>query len=337
MRFQTTIHSLAATLRTHPTDRPACYIAGPMRGKPNFNFAAFAEATGMLCEDFQVQSPHLNDLERGLTPHPEGDPEAALPLREYMKVDLPQVLRSAVVFVLPGWEDSKGASLEAHVAKECDIPVYYLHENGNCTLVGAGPSLDWELLGDEVHYMTQQQFREAQRAKIRTWPKVWSTASVVDPKQDREVWMYENWQPVASEEKQDPPTISFEDDSLVTWGGENYDDDLGSQHVPRPDRHPNSARFHELLEQMGDLHDRKQADYGKGDDPFANVRGSEDFGVDPWIGAMVRLNDKIRRLQSLIANGALKNESAYDSFRDIAVYAIIALVLFEEQYGREGA
>ena len=103
------------------------------------------------------------------------------------------------------------------------------------------------------------------------------------------------------------------------------------------ERHPNSARFHEILGGLGTLHDQKQADYGKGDDPFANVRGSQDFGVDPWIGALVRLNDKIKRLQSFITNGSLKNESVEDSLRDIAVYSIIALVLYEEMYGRAAA
>jgi hypothetical protein len=98
-----------------------------------------------------------------------------------------------------------------------------------------------------------------------------------------------------------------------------------------PDRHPNSARFHEILQEAGELHDRKQADYGRGDDPFANVRASGEWGVSPWVGAMIRLNDKVRRLQSLVANGKLENESAEDSLRDIAVYAIIALVLFEQE------
>lgn len=96
-------------------------------------------------------------------------------------------------------------------------------------------------------------------------------------------------------------------------------------------RHPNSARFHELLSELGDLHDRKQADYGRDDDPFANVRASEEWGVPAWVGAMVRASDKVRRLQALIQNGKLENESAEDSLRDLAVYSIIALVLFEQQ------
>lgn len=100
-----------------------------------------------------------------------------------------------------------------------------------------------------------------------------------------------------------------------------------------PTRHPNSARFHEILTELGELHDRKQKDYGRGDDPFANVRASSEWGVPGWVGALIRGTDKLRRLQSLIANGKLENESAEDSLRDLAVYSIIALVLFEQERG----
>ena len=96
-------------------------------------------------------------------------------------------------------------------------------------------------------------------------------------------------------------------------------------------KHPNSARFHELVQEIAALHDRKQEDYGRGEDPFVNVRGSADWGVAPWIGALLRLNDKVVRLQSFARKGKLANESAEDSMKDIAVYALIALVLYEEQ------
>lgn len=96
-------------------------------------------------------------------------------------------------------------------------------------------------------------------------------------------------------------------------------------------RHPSSERLHELLKSLGDLHDRKQADYGTASDPFANVRASQEFGIPPWVGALVRLNDKIVRLKQFARRGSLKNESAVDSMMDIAVYALIALVLYEEE------
>lgn len=95
-------------------------------------------------------------------------------------------------------------------------------------------------------------------------------------------------------------------------------------------RHAGSARFHEILAELGALHDRKQADYGTDSDPFANVRSSTEWGIPAWLGAMVRANDKVRRLQSLARKGYLANESAVDSLNDLAVYAIIARVLLEE-------
>jgi hypothetical protein len=99
------------------------------------------------------------------------------------------------------------------------------------------------------------------------------------------------------------------------------------------ERHPSSERFHEILKELGDLHDKKSLDYGRAHDPFANVRASEDFGVPPWIGALIRLNDKVKRLQAFAIKGSLANESVDDSLRDIAVYAAIALVLYEQESG----
>lgn len=96
-------------------------------------------------------------------------------------------------------------------------------------------------------------------------------------------------------------------------------------------RHPNSARFHELLREVGDLHDRKQADYGRGDDPFANVRASSDWGMPAWVGAMIRATDKVRRLQTFARKGELANEAVEDAFMDLACYALIARVLYEDE------
>jgi hypothetical protein len=89
-------------------------------------------------------------------------------------------------------------------------------------------------------------------------------------------------------------------------------------------------RFHEILELLGELHDKKQKDYGRNDDPFANVRGSVEWGIPPWVGALVRATDKIKRLQKEARDGVLSNESAEDSFMDLAVYAIIGLILYRE-------
>lgn len=93
------------------------------------------------------------------------------------------------------------------------------------------------------------------------------------------------------------------------------------------------ARFHALLAEIGELHDRKQSDYGVDGDPFANVRASEDFGVAGWVGCAIRMNDKMRRVMTASKKGsdALLNESLRDSFLDLAVYGLIAIVLLDEQ------
>jgi len=101
--------------------------------------------------------------------------------------------------------------------------------------------------------------------------------------------------------------------------------------IPAPTpQHRNSERFHAILRELGELHDKKQQDYGREGDPFANVRGSSEWGVPDWVGAMVRASDKVRRLQTFARRGTLANEGVKDAFMDLAVYSVIALVLFEE-------
>lgn len=94
-----------------------------------------------------------------------------------------------------------------------------------------------------------------------------------------------------------------------------------------------SDRFYAILDEIRAMHDQKQADYGRGpDDPFANVRASEDFGIPGWVGCMTRANDKMRRIQKAAQGGTLKNESVEDSLLDLAVYTIIGLILFRESH-----
>lgn len=108
-------------------------------------------------------------------------------------------------------------------------------------------------------------------------------------------------------------------------------DELHLVNEPQFKRHKLSTLFHEVLRQLGTLHDRKQADYGTSDNPFANICASEEFGVAPWVGSIMRGNDKMARIKAFIRNGNLKNESLEDSFQDLAVYSIIAYVLYKHR------
>ena len=97
------------------------------------------------------------------------------------------------------------------------------------------------------------------------------------------------------------------------------------------ERHPSSQRFHDILYKLGRLHDKKQKDYGTDEDPFNNIRASAEWGISAWVGAMLRATDKVRRLQKFADAGELANESVIDAFSDLAVYAVIARVMYEEE------
>jgi hypothetical protein len=98
------------------------YIAGPMRGIPEFNFPAFrAAAERLRAQGHEVWSPAENDA-RVDGFDGTGEPKT-LEYRHYMRRDLPAVLEADAVAVLDGWERSKGARMEVHVARECGIPV----------------------------------------------------------------------------------------------------------------------------------------------------------------------------------------------------------------------
>lgn len=98
------------------------YLAGPMTGVPLFNFPLFDECAARLrAKGFEVVNPAEED--RRLDGF---DPVAdhAKPFVHYMRRDLPLVMACDGVAVLPGWQRSKGARLEVHVALECGLALY---------------------------------------------------------------------------------------------------------------------------------------------------------------------------------------------------------------------
>ena len=107
------------------------YIAGPMTGIKDFNFPAFFEAEKQLNKlGHEVYNPAHNDgptielalLEAGTPENPNH------PWTYYMRRDLPLVMKSDIICVLPGWQKSKGASLEVQVAQALDIPLMILKD-----------------------------------------------------------------------------------------------------------------------------------------------------------------------------------------------------------------
>ena len=116
----------------------------------------------------------------------------------------------------------------------------------------------------------------------------------------------------------------------------SYGDSLLTQTNAKPmQKKSGLTEFEKVIQEIQELHNKKQSDYGRPEqgDPFANVRASEDFGIDGWLGAVIRANDKVRRIQKYARGGTMVNESVEDSLMDAAVYFMIALCLFREQNG----
>jgi len=80
------------------------------------------------------------------------------------------------------------------------------------------------------------------------------------------------------------------------------------------------ATFESVLDEMKELHAKKDKDYGS-----AFHKSFEEFGVTSGV---VRLNDKMERVKSLVKNGKaeIKDESLLDSLKDAACYAVMLYV-----------
>jgi hypothetical protein len=90
----------------------------------------------------------------------------------------------------------------------------------------------------------------------------------------------------------------------------------------------------DLTNEARDLMTRKNADYKAGsNDAFANFRMSSLLHVDPSIGCMLRMQDKMARLLAFIEKGtlAVKEESWHDCCIDLINYTVILHGLLREK------
>lgn len=88
------------------------YIAGPMTGIPALNFPAFhAEAKRLRALGYEVVNPaEIN-----------ADPAAGWV--ECMRADIRELVTCEAISLLTGWEKSRGATLEHHIAQALGMAV----------------------------------------------------------------------------------------------------------------------------------------------------------------------------------------------------------------------
>jgi len=99
--------------------------------------------------------------------------------------------------------------------------------------------------------------------------------------------------------------------------------------MEREERH-GDPRFYALLAEIAELHSRKNHDYSKPTEPLSNFTRSRALGVEPWRGVLIRMSDKWSRIEQLASGKTPKNESMRDSLIDLAVYALIDVLLLED-------
>lgn len=89
------------------------YLAGPMTGLPEFNYPAFhAEAARLRQLGYHVENPADHGMIQGFE------------WADYLRLDMQKLITCEVIALLPGWDKSKGARLEYHVATELGMQVY---------------------------------------------------------------------------------------------------------------------------------------------------------------------------------------------------------------------
>lgn len=108
------------------------YIAGPMRGYPEFNFPAFDKASAAWrSKGWQVISPAEMDREAGFNPRgmTGTEPLNVTQMAAFVERDL-GAIRSLIsargdgIVLLAGWEESRGATAEKAVAEWLGLSIF---------------------------------------------------------------------------------------------------------------------------------------------------------------------------------------------------------------------
>lgn len=116
--------------------KPSCYIGGPMRGYPEYNFPAFDEAEARLVAlGWRVKSPAAHDdamgfdRTRDLADQP-GMKGGRFDLQTAFVWDVTQIAKTDAIVLLPGWEKSSGATTELQVARLLGKKTYTYNPDG---------------------------------------------------------------------------------------------------------------------------------------------------------------------------------------------------------------
>lgn len=125
--------------------KPTIYIAGPMKGHPNFNREAFNAAAKRLA-DAGWQPINPVDIER-IYPCEENGKVDDDRLRRLMGIEREFTFHSQAVYLLDGWETSSGARTELSSFIALDRDNIFLESNG-VPYASAVKKMEWRKYGE---------------------------------------------------------------------------------------------------------------------------------------------------------------------------------------------
>ena len=88
----------------------------------------------------------------------------------------------------------------------------------------------------------------------------------------------------------------------------------------------------DILDNMQSVYEAKDNDYSATGLPMGNLRKCEEAGIDAWRGCLVRIGDKMSRLENFLKEKEylVISEKAEDTVIDLANYAILMSCLIQE-------
>lgn len=131
------------------------------------------------------------------------------------------------------------------------------------------------------------------------------------------------------------------------WGKKHffhdYDECVRKLHIYQREQEGDKMNVNRLLDTHKALSkaalsimESKNHDYRGGtNDPFANFNAAPSLGIDPVLGVLLRMQDKIMRIKTYNEKKELKveGEGIRDAVMDIINYAVIAYCMLEDKNG----
>ena len=113
--------------------QPTIYVAGPLRGFENYNYPAFDRCARVLRDQgWNVINPAELDRDQGkpISSAYDFDPDNCYEDHEFMRSALRRDMvaiceECTAIYMMSGWEKSKGANAELALARALGIKIFY--------------------------------------------------------------------------------------------------------------------------------------------------------------------------------------------------------------------